>query len=82
MLTINCLRLSLPASFADRGPQIARMLAEELAALPLASSVNIERLKAPPVTVSRELGLLAAGSPPGLNGIAERGLRRQLLGRA
>jgi len=51
MLSIDRLRLQLPAEYADRAAGIARLLADELAALPVQSSQRLEQLVVPPVSV-------------------------------
>ena len=43
-LTIDRLRLQLPAGFQSRANAIARAVARHLAALPLLSSARVERL--------------------------------------
>lgn len=67
MLTIDRLRLNLPGAFGNRAEEIARMVAEELATLPLAADLDIDRLKVPPVHVapsatSREVARAIAAS--------------------
>jgi len=51
VLTIGRLRLRLPSGFAPRAPGIARLLADELAALQPAADQRIERLSLPPVSI-------------------------------
>ena len=51
MLKIDRLRLSLPAGFETRADRIARLVADELAALPLQGDANLDRLALPTVEV-------------------------------
>jgi len=51
MLTIDRLRLQLPPPFRDRAGEIARLVAEELATLPMAADLQIDRLTVSPVEV-------------------------------
>ncbi|MBT1076103.1 hypothetical protein [Geobacter grbiciae] len=51
MLTIDRLRLKLPPAFRDRAGEIARLVAEELATVPVASDFHLDRLVVPPVEV-------------------------------
>lgn len=51
MLSIDRLRLTLPPGFADRADAVARLVADELAALPLAGDRTLARLAVPPVAV-------------------------------
>jgi len=74
MLRIDRLRLSLPAGFERRAGRIARLLGDELAALPLAAGeVRLDRLALPPVDVARGAsdrqvaGAVAAAVAAGLN---------------
>jgi hypothetical protein len=52
MLTIERLRLQLPSAFRDRAGEIARLVAEELAAVPMTADLQLDRLTVPPVEVS------------------------------
>ncbi len=56
MLTIDRLRLQLPVALKERAGDIARLVAEELAALPVASSLCLERLVIPSVEVHPRAG--------------------------
>ncbi len=56
MLTIDRLRLTIPASFRGRESAIARLVAEELAEIPLASDLSLDRLAVPPVAVAPTAG--------------------------
>ena len=51
MLTIDRLRLRLPGAYRDRAHLIARMVAHELAEIPVGHSRKIERVSLPPITV-------------------------------
>jgi hypothetical protein len=51
MLTIDRLRLQLPGEYRDRAHLIARMVAHELAEIPVGDSRKIERVSLPPITV-------------------------------
>ncbi len=51
MLTVDRLRLQLPPVFRDRAGEIARLVAEELATVPMAADLQIDRLAVPPVEV-------------------------------
>ncbi len=51
MLTVDRLRLQLPPDFRDRAGEIARLVAEELATVPMASELQLDRLAVPPVEV-------------------------------
>lgn len=51
MLTVDRLRLQLPPDFRDRAVEIARLVAEELATVPMASELQLDRLAVPPVEV-------------------------------
>lgn len=51
MWTIDQLRLTLPAGFEHRAERIARRVAEELAALPVESSVSLRSLSLPPIEI-------------------------------
>jgi hypothetical protein len=67
MLTIDRLRLQLPPSFRDRAGEIARLVAEELAAGPMAADLQLDRLALPPVEVhpratDREVARVVAAS--------------------
>jgi hypothetical protein len=53
MLKIDRLRLSLPPGFESRADRIARLVADELAALPLQGDVHLDRLTLPTVEVGR-----------------------------
>ncbi len=48
---IEHLNLQLPPGFAPRADRIGRQLAEQLSRLPLSSSVTLQRLALPPVTL-------------------------------
>ena len=52
MLTIDKLRLTLPSGFEPRAGRIARLVADELAALPLNESASMERLQLPALNVA------------------------------
>lgn len=56
MLTIDRLRLRLPDHLRERAGDIARLVAEELAKLPVVSSLCLERLVIPPVEVHPRAG--------------------------
>ncbi len=67
MLTVDRLRLQLPPSFRDRAGEIARLVAEELAMVPMAADLQLERLALPPVEVhhqasDREVARVVAAS--------------------
>lgn len=51
MLTVDRLRLQLPPDFRDRAGEIARLVAEELATVPMASDLHLDRLAVPPVEI-------------------------------
>lgn len=51
MLIIDRVRLHLPAPFCDRAGEISRLVAEELAALPLDTDVHRDQLVLPPVEI-------------------------------
>ncbi len=51
MLTIDRLRLTLPPAFGPRADALARLVADELADLPLSGERQLERLTVPPVEV-------------------------------
>lgn len=53
MLKIDRLRLSLPAGYEARADRIARLVADELAALPLQGDANFDRLALPTVEVGQ-----------------------------
>lgn len=78
MLTIGRLRIVLPPGFAGRPERVARLVAEELARLPLPEGVDgerIARLAPPPV---------AAGPRPGeaaVAGAAARAIHQTLADR-
>jgi hypothetical protein len=52
MLTIDRLRLHLPAPFCDRARDISRLVAEELAVLPLEGELRRDHLVLPPVQLN------------------------------
>ncbi|MDY0188054.1 MAG: hypothetical protein RBR16_09045 [Syntrophus sp. (in: bacteria)] len=52
MLTIDHLHLQLPQAFQDRAGEIARLVAEELAAVPMTADLQLDRLAVPPVEVA------------------------------
>lgn len=52
MLSIERLRISLPAGMQHRGTPIARRVASELAQLPVTQSVSIDRISLPPLHIS------------------------------
>ncbi|HWM92798.1 MAG TPA: hypothetical protein VN493_18685 [Thermoanaerobaculia bacterium] len=52
MWTIDQLKLTLPPGFEHRAERIARRVAEELAAFPVASDVSIRSLSLPPIEIS------------------------------
>ena len=67
MLTIDRLRLQLPPEYAGRAALIGRMVAQELAVLPAARSLRLERLAVPAVRVTpgasdRQLARSIAGA--------------------
>jgi hypothetical protein len=51
MLTIDRMRLHLPPLLESHTPEIVRLLAEELAVVPLAADLNIDRLTVGPVLI-------------------------------
>ena len=51
MLTIDRLRLQLPPAFRDRAGEIARLVGEELATVPITADLQLDRLAVPPVEV-------------------------------
>jgi hypothetical protein len=51
MLKIDRLRLSLPPGYESRADRIARLVADELAALPLQGDAHFDRLTLPTVEV-------------------------------
>jgi hypothetical protein len=51
MLTINRLRLQLPAPYRDRAAYIARQVVAELGALTWERSLQLESLSMPPITI-------------------------------
>ncbi|SEM05822.1 hypothetical protein SAMN04489760_103112 [Syntrophus gentianae] len=52
MLTIDRLHLQLPPAFRDRAGEIARLVAEELATVPMTADLQLDRLAVPPVEIS------------------------------
>lgn len=56
MISIDRLRLTLPAGFDGRADAVARRVAEELADLPQADSRRLARLTLPPLTLDPRLG--------------------------
>ncbi len=52
MLTIDRLRLHLPSAYRDRAHLIARMVAHELAEVPVGDSRKIDQVNLPPITVA------------------------------
>ncbi len=52
MLVIDRLRISLPPGFEHRAESVARLVAAELAALPVAGRRRVERLEVPAVEVA------------------------------
>lgn len=56
MISIDRLRLTLPAGFDRRADAVARRVAEELAGLPPLDSRRIARLRLPPLTLDPRLG--------------------------
>ena len=56
MLNIDRLRLQLPPPFRDRAGEIARLVAEELAVVPLSSDLHLDRLTIPPVEMQPQAG--------------------------
>ncbi len=56
MLTIDRLRLQLPKHLRERAGDIARLVADELAALPVSSDLRLERLMIQPVEVHPQAG--------------------------
>lgn len=52
MLSIEYLRLSLPAGMQHRGAPIARCVADELAQLPITHSASIAKLSLPVMQLS------------------------------
>ena len=51
MLKIDRLRISLPAGFEARAERIARLVADELAGLPIQGDAKFDRLALPTVEV-------------------------------
>ncbi len=51
MLTIDRLRLHLPSGYQHRAAFIGRLLAAELAKMPLKRDLHLERLHLPPVDI-------------------------------
>lgn len=56
MISIDRLRLTLPAGFDGRADRVARRVAEELAGLPQPDSRRLARLTLPPMTLDPRLG--------------------------
>jgi hypothetical protein len=56
MISIDRLRLTLPAGFDRRADAVARRVVEELAGLPQADSRRLARLTLPPMTLDPRLG--------------------------
>lgn len=56
MITIERLKLTLPAGFEGRADAVARRVAEELAALPIGGSRRLERLEVPTLEIGAGLG--------------------------
>ncbi|WP_306533331.1 hypothetical protein [Geobacter sp.] len=54
MLTVDRMRLQLPPAFRDRAGEIARLVAEELATVPMTADLRIDRLAVPPVEVTHQ----------------------------
>lgn len=53
MLKIDRLRISLPPGYESRADRIARLVADELAALPLQGDASFDRLTLPTVEVGQ-----------------------------
>jgi hypothetical protein len=53
MLTIDRLRLSLPSGYESRAERIARLVADELASIPMPGDAWIERVSIPSVKVTQ-----------------------------
>jgi len=51
MLNIDRLHLQLPHAFRDRAGEIARLVAEELATVPMTADLQLDRLAVPPVEI-------------------------------
>jgi hypothetical protein len=52
MIAVDRLRISLPAGFERRAERIARLVAGELAALPVGASASLDRLAVPAVDLA------------------------------
>lgn len=53
MLKIDRLRISLPPGYEARAERIARLVADELAALPIQGDARLDRLTVPTVEVGQ-----------------------------
>ena len=72
MLTIDTLRLQLPAGFEDRAERIGRLLGDALARIDAGApgaGVTLERLAPPPITIAPGASdfAVAAGSASSVN---------------
>ncbi len=56
MLTIDRLRLHLPPGYRHRAASIGRLLAAELAKMPLGRNLQLESLRLPPVEMAPGAG--------------------------
>ncbi len=56
MLVIDRLRISLPPGFEHRAENVARLVAAELAASPLAGDRRVDRLEVPAVEIGAGAG--------------------------
>ena len=56
MLTIDRLRLHLPPGYRHRAASIGRLLAAELASVPLGRNLQLESLRLPPVDIAPGAG--------------------------
>lgn len=54
MLIVDRLRLQLPPAFRDRAGEIARLVGEELATVPMTADLHLDRLAVPPVEVHHQ----------------------------
>ncbi|MDH3404184.1 MAG: hypothetical protein OES32_06440 [Acidobacteriota bacterium] len=52
MLRIDHLRLELPPGFEDRAAGLARLVGDELAALPLTRGLRLDRLQLEPIAIA------------------------------
>ncbi|MFL6203664.1 MAG: hypothetical protein ACJ76J_31225, partial [Thermoanaerobaculia bacterium] len=83
MLKIDRLRLSLPPGYEARAERIARLVADELASLPIQGDANLDRLTLPAVEVGpRATDRQVAGAIAGAMGSHLKDLKGEATGSA